>query len=44
MASGIAWNDEMLSDKEACQVVTFLSRLNSWPAAVDAAWHSDEQP
>jgi mono/diheme cytochrome c family protein len=39
-----AWNDKMLSDREAWEVVTFLSRLNSMPAAVDAAWHRDQQP
>jgi mono/diheme cytochrome c family protein len=39
-----AWNDEMLSDKEAWELVNFLSRLNSLPAAVDAAWHSNHQP
>jgi mono/diheme cytochrome c family protein len=39
-----AWQEEMLSDKEAWEVVTFLSRLNSLPPAVDAAWHSRHQP
>src|SRR4029077_13686618 len=39
-----AWNDKMLSDKEAWEVVIFLSRLNSLPVAVDAAWHSNQQP
>jgi hypothetical protein len=38
------WNDKMLSDKEAWEVVTFLSRLNSLPATMGAAWHSNQQP
>ncbi|MGO9851113.1 MAG: c-type cytochrome, partial [Steroidobacteraceae bacterium] len=36
-----AWREEMLSDKEAWEVVTFLSRLNALPAAVQAAWQHD---
>ena len=34
-----AWSAEMLSDKQAWEVVTFLSRLDSLPPAVDKAWH-----
>jgi hypothetical protein len=41
---GLTSSIEMLSDKEAWEVVTFLSRLNSLPPAVDAAWHSRHQP
>jgi hypothetical protein len=33
-----AWREEMLSDKEAWEVVTFLSRLDALPAVVQAAW------
>jgi|SRR5579862_3773585 len=36
-----AWREAMLSDKEAWEVVTFLSRLNSLPAAVQAAWQRE---
>jgi hypothetical protein len=36
-----AWREETLSDKEAWEVVTFLSRLNALPAAVQAAWQHD---
>jgi mono/diheme cytochrome c family protein len=36
-----AWREEMLSDKEAWEVVTFLSRLNALPATVQAAWQDD---
>jgi mono/diheme cytochrome c family protein len=39
-----AWRKEMLPDKEAWEVVTFLSRLNSLRPAVDAAWHNRHQP
>jgi hypothetical protein len=39
-----AWNEEMLPDKELWEVVTFLSRLNSLPAEVDAEWRKKGQP
>jgi hypothetical protein len=39
-----AWNEEMLSEKEVWEVITFLSRLNSLPPAVDAEWHKQDQP
>jgi mono/diheme cytochrome c family protein len=38
-----AWREEMLSDKDAWEVVTFLSRLNTLPAAVETAWHDNHQ-
>lgn len=36
-----AWSGEMLSDKQVWEAVTFLSRLDSLPPAVDKAWHSN---
>jgi thiosulfate dehydrogenase len=33
-----AWRQEMLSDKEAWEVVTFLSRLDTLPLAVQVVW------
>jgi len=33
----------MLSDGEAWEVVSFLSRLNALPAAVETAWHGHHQ-
>lgn len=39
-----AWNEEMLSEKELWEVITFLSRLSSLPPAVDAEWHKKHQP
>ena len=33
-----AWRQQMLSDKEAWDVVAFLSHLNDLPPAVQAAW------
>lgn len=36
-----AWGEDMLSDREAWEVVTFLSRLNALPPAVQAAWQHD---
>jgi hypothetical protein len=38
-----AWSEEMLSDGEAWEVVSFLSRLNALPAAVETAWHGHHQ-
>jgi hypothetical protein len=37
----LAWREAMLPDKEAWEVVTFLSRLDTLPAAVQAAWKGD---
>jgi thiosulfate dehydrogenase len=36
-----AWREAMLSDKEAWEVVTFLSRLDTLPAPVRQAWQPD---
>lgn len=36
-----AWREAMLPDKEAWEVVTFLSRINSLPAGVQAAWQRE---
>lgn len=36
-----AWREAMLSDREAWEVVTFLSRLDTLPLAVQAAWQPD---
>lgn len=39
-----AWREQMLPDKQAWEIVSFLSRLNSLPPAVDAVWHNRHQP
>lgn len=37
-----AWREDMLPDKEAWEIVSFLSRLSTLPPAVQAAWQKSQ--